>query len=134
MWIHACLLGCILHLFFLNVTKIIYLSQMLSLCNRIGAPIKTEKVKGPTTRLTFLGIVLDTITMEASITTERKSTLLTAIYSFCIKKCTKCELLSLIGKQSFACKVVPAGCIFLRCLAVQSQNLIIIFVLLMRHV
>ena len=41
------------------------LSHMLSLCNRIGAPTKTEKVEGPTTRLTFLGIVLDTITMEA---------------------------------------------------------------------
>ena len=52
---------------------------MLSLCNRIGAPIKTEKVEGPTTRLTFLGIVLNTITMEASISSERKSSLLTAI-------------------------------------------------------
>ena len=66
------------------------LSHMLSLCNRIGAPIKTEKVEGPTTRLTFLGIVLDTITMEASISSERKSSLLTAINSFRpSKKCTK---------------------------------------------
>ena len=30
------------------------------------------------------------------------------------KKCTKRQLLSLIGKLSFACKVVPAGRIFLR--------------------
>jgi len=38
-----------------------------------------------------------------------------AIHSFCtLKKCTKRELLSLIGKLSFACKVVPAGRIFLR--------------------
>lgn len=28
-------------------------------------------------------------------------------------KCTKCQLFSLIGKLSFACKVVPAGHIFL---------------------
>ena len=88
---------------------------MLSLCNRIGASIKTEKVEGPTTRLTFLGIVLDTITMVASISSERKSSLLTAINSFrTSKKCTKRELLSMIGKLSFACKVVPAGRIFLR--------------------
>jgi len=46
------------------------LSQMLSLCNRIGAPIKTEKVEGPTTCLTFLGIVLNTNTMEASISSK----------------------------------------------------------------
>ena len=29
-------------------------------------------------------------------------------------KCTKQQLLSLIGKLSFACKVIPAGIIFLR--------------------
>ena len=91
------------------------LAHMLSLCNRIGAPIKTEKVEGPTTCITFLGIVLDTITMEASISSERKSSLLSAIRAFSTsKKCTKRELLSIIGKLSFACKVVPAGRIFLR--------------------
>ena len=37
------------------------LSAMKSLCHAIGAPIKEEKVEGPTTRITFLGILLDTI-------------------------------------------------------------------------
>ena len=91
------------------------LSAMRSLCQAIGAPIKEEKVEGPTTRLTFLGIVLDTVSMEASISVERKTSLLTAIHSFLtFRKCTKRQLLSLIGKLSFACKVVPAGWIFLR--------------------
>ena len=58
------------------------LSTMKSLCQTIGAPIKEEKVEGPTTRLTCLGIVLDTVTMEASISEELKTSLLTAIYSF----------------------------------------------------
>ena len=62
---------------------------MLSLCDRIGAPIKTENVEGPTTHLTFLGIVLDTVTMEASITTEHKSSLLTAIHFICTLKMHK---------------------------------------------
>ena len=62
------------------------LSQMMSLCQAIGAPIKAEKVEGPTTSLTFLGIVLNTISMEASISLERKSSLLTAIHSFCTLK------------------------------------------------
>ena len=91
------------------------LSTMRSLCQAIGAPIKEEKVEEPTTCLTFLGIVLDTVSMEASISADRKTSLLTAIHSFCtLKKCTKRQLLSLIGKLSFACKVVPAGRIFLR--------------------
>ena len=88
---------------------------MRSLCQAIGAPIKEEKVEGPTTCLTFLGIVLDTVSMEASISVERKTSLLTAIHSFLtFRKCTKRQLLSLIGKLFFACKVVPAGRIFLR--------------------
>ena len=91
------------------------LSQMLSLCDNIGAPIKTEKVEGPTTCLTFLGIVLNTETMEASISSECKESLLTAIHHFrTLQKSTKCELLLLIGKLFFTCKVVPAGRIFLR--------------------
>ena len=54
--------------------------------------------------------------MEASISVEHKTSLLTAIHLFLIfRKCTKRQLLSLIGKLSFACKVVvPAGRIFLR--------------------
>ena len=48
-------------------------------------PIKAEKVERPTTCLTFLGIVLDTVTMEASISS---ASLLTAIRSYCsLRKC-----------------------------------------------
>ena len=86
-------------------------THMWSLHNRIDTPIKTEKVDGPTNRLTFLGTALDiliTITMEASVSPQQKSSLLTIIHSFMIstsKKCTKQGLLSIIGKLSFACKV-----------------------------
>ena len=55
---------------------------MKSLCQAIGAPIKEEKVEGPTTCPIFLGIVLDTVSMEASISADRKTSLLTAIHSF----------------------------------------------------
>ena len=93
------------------------LESMLSLCRQINAPVKDEKVVPPTTKLTFLGIVIDTEKMTASISDERKSLMLEELQSFSTrKKCTKRQLLSLIGKLSFACKVVPAGCIFLRCL------------------
>ena len=68
----------------------------------------------PSTKITFLGIVIDTVAMTASISDERKSLMLEKLQSFTTcKKCTKQQLLSLIGKLSFACKVVPAGRIFL---------------------
>jgi len=48
---------------------------MLDLCEKINIPIKLSKVEGPTTSLIFLEIHLNTITMEASISEERKSAL-----------------------------------------------------------
>ena len=53
--------------------------------------------------------------MSASINAKRKEEILEAILEVHPKcNCTKCQLLSLIGKLSFACKVVPQGRIFLR--------------------
>jgi len=52
------------------------LQAMFSLCEDIQAPIKLSKVRGPTTSMTFLGIHLNSITMEASISADRKQTLL----------------------------------------------------------
>ena len=88
---------------------------MLSVCQKINAPVKLTKVEGPSTSITFLGIVINTTTMTVSISSERKQELLSALQSMIERcKCTKQQLLSLIGKLSFACKVVPASKIFLR--------------------
>ena len=58
--------------------------------------------------------MINTNTMTASISSEPKQELLSAPQSMIERrKCTKWQLLSLIGKLSFACKVVPAGRIFL---------------------
>ena len=91
------------------------INTMLSLCEHINAPVKSSKIEGPSTQLSFLGIVIDTELMKVSISDERRNDLLSAIQSFTTRhKCTKQQLLSLIGKLSFACKVIPAGRIFLQ--------------------
>jgi len=88
---------------------------MLQLCDQIQAPVKLSKIEGPSTSITFLGIQLDTTAMEASITQERRDALLSELNQlYWYHRCTKRELLSLIGKLSFACKVIPSGRIFLR--------------------
>ena len=74
-------------------------NSMLSLCEHINAPIKSSKIEGPSISITFLGIQLDTIAMEASITPECKEALLAELnqlYWCC--RCKKRELLSLIDK------------------------------------
>ena len=93
------------------------LQAMLLLCVNINAPVNTSKIEGPSTQLTFLSIIIDTDSMIAGISLERKQDLLSSIQFLRKKnKCTKHQLLSLVSKLSFACKVVPAGRIFLHCL------------------
>ena len=46
------------------------LNAMLPICEQISAPVKLSKIEGPSTSTTFLGIHLNTVTMEASITAE----------------------------------------------------------------
>ena len=73
-----------------------------------------HQIKRPSTPITFLGIHLNTITMEASITTKRKEFSLQELYHlYSQPKCTKWQLSSLNEKLSFSCKVLPAGRIFL---------------------
>eukprot|EP00731_Ephydatia_muelleri_P014011 Em0007g1321a len=81
----------------------------------LGIPVASEKLEGPTTALTFLGIVLDTSAQQLQLPPDKLEELTGLIRSWLSRhKATKRELLSLIGKLSFAAKVVPAGRLFLR--------------------
>jgi len=90
------------------------LNIILELFQRLSIPIAQHKVEGPSQKLEFLGITLDTVKLEASLSDEKVHRLIGGIESFLArKKCSKRELLSLIGSLSFACKVVAPGRIFL---------------------
>jgi len=41
------------------------LDILTQICNYLGVPLASEKVEGPLTTLPFLGILLDTVKMEA---------------------------------------------------------------------
>ena len=92
------------------------LNTMLHVCRKLGFPIAEGKIEGPTAVITYLGIVLDTIKMELCLPHDKLEALLQLLRQWTMpkKRTTKRELLSLIGKLSFAAKVVPAGHIFLR--------------------
>ena len=47
------------------------LEEVKSRCDWLGIPLAIEKVTGPTTLLTFLGITLDTVQMEARLPPEK---------------------------------------------------------------
>ena len=47
------------------------LDIFLSLCAELGIPLAAEKLEGPTTSLSFLGIILDTNRMEMRLPTDK---------------------------------------------------------------
>ena len=90
------------------------LQIIIELFQALGIPLAPEKIFGPTTCLDFLGITLDTILMEVRLPQDKVSKLLMLNSDFKTReKCTKRELLSLIGCFSFASKVIVPGPIFL---------------------
>jgi hypothetical protein len=85
---------------------------------RLGIPLSLSKFEAeatPSTIARFLGIVIDTLRMEARLDPERLAAIKASLKAWLQKStCKPAELQSLIGVLSFAAKVVPAGRTFLR--------------------
>ena len=92
-------------------TALVLLKQIFQY---LGVPLAPDKVFGPSQVLEFLGIILDTQLMQARLYPEKIQMLQQAISSLqSHRKCTKRQLLSLIGSLSFATRIVVPGCPFL---------------------
>ena len=86
------------------------LSTFQEVCRELGIPLAVEKVEGPSTSLTFLGIVLDTAHMEIRLPDEKLQRIQKDLVSWLgRKKATKKEILSLVGLLQHATKVVRCG-------------------------
>ncbi len=78
-------------------------------------PLSPEKYVASTTTITYLGITIDSQAMQIRLPVDKLKSIMALLASWRnTKKCTKRELLSLIGKLSFAAKVVPSGRTFIR--------------------
>ena len=84
-------------------------------CSRLGVPIAQEKTEGPTTKLHYLGFLIDTekmlITILDEIFLELKSKIKFVLGR---KKVTLRDLQSLCGSLVFCSKALPAGRAFSR--------------------
>ena len=91
------------------------MNKIKHLFELIGVPLALDKVLGPSTTLTYWGIEIDSVARCIRLPPAKLMDLQTILLNWSTKeKCTKRELLSLIGSLSFACKVVKPGRIFLR--------------------
>ena len=89
----------------------------------LGIPIATAKTIPPTTRLPFLGIIIDSSDLSMCVPEEKKLEIMELLKCWeGRRKCTKTELLSFTGKLSVICKVVEPGRIFLRRLYDLTKN------------
>ena len=90
------------------------LARFLSLCDYLGVPMAPEKTVGPENILSFAGIELDTLRMEARLPLDKTEKCKILVSAFLRrKKVTLREIQSLTGLLNFACSVVVPGRAFL---------------------
>lgn len=103
------------------------LEVMLKVCSETGVAVNYSKVVEPTKEIEFLGIILDSVKMEARISDERMQDVLSELNKWSNKRRgKKRELLSLLGKLVFISRIIRPGRIFMRRLfdiAKQVRNL-----------
>ena len=85
---------------------------ILQVCAKLGVPVAEDKQEGPSTTITFLGIELDSARQELRLPPQKLTSLQQEIQTW-LTRSHKRQLLSLIGKLSFAAKVILAGRLFL---------------------
>ena len=79
----------------------------MQLCQELGVPLAAEKTEGPSTTLSFLGIVLDTQKVEVRLPQKKLSQILEMLLTWLSKKkATKREILSLVGLLQHGTRVV----------------------------
>lgn len=91
------------------------LQHILSLLQFLGVPVASEKIEGPATSLTFLGIVIDSSRLELRLP-DRKITHIQGLLASWLQRRSgpRADFESLLGHLSHAAIVVRQGRVFLR--------------------
>ena len=91
------------------------LQVLMETVRRLGFGINYNKVAGPNQRLTFLGIMLDTVSMTMELPEEKCQEIKDLLHQvYQRRKIKRRELQSLVGKLSWASQCVQGGRTFIR--------------------
>ncbi|XP_078026549.1 uncharacterized protein LOC117258356 [Epinephelus lanceolatus] len=90
------------------------LTTLIKAFSELGVPLSEEKTSGPDTSIEFLGITLDSVSFQASLPAEKiqRITLLLSNYLLA-DRCTKRQLLALLGHLNYAIRIIPQAKSFL---------------------
>ena len=87
----------------------------LAVFGELGAPVAVHKTEGPSTSITFLGILIDTVTFQLKLPQDKLQRYRELLHSWCGRRaCTRPDLDSLVGYLSHAASVVRPGRLFLQ--------------------
>ena len=94
------------------------LAITMSTCSELGIPLALDKTEGPTTELTFLGVLLNSASLSVSLPQDKLQALRILIQQFLGLRVVRnvAALESLIGHLVHATKVCPLGKAFLNSL------------------
>ena len=91
------------------------LDRSIDCFSKLGIPLHPDKLEGPLTCLTILGIELDSLNLLARLPQDKFDRITALLEDWSQKRwCKRKDLESLIGHLQHACKVVPQGRSFLR--------------------
>ncbi|XP_065145726.1 uncharacterized protein [Paramisgurnus dabryanus] len=86
------------------------LSTLVKVFSEIGVPLSKEKTLGPCTSIEFLGITLDSISFQASLPLEKIQRIALLLSNYILAdRCTKQQLLALLGHLNYAIRIIPQG-------------------------
>lgn len=91
-------------------------------CNTVQNPPGAQKMEGPSTEI-FLGITVDTLTMECSLPLDKFEDLQQIVgEARKAKKVRLKQLQPLLGELNFPCHIMPIGRIFCRRLSAATSE------------
>lgn len=91
------------------------MSIFRAICAELGVPLAEEKTLGPTTRLVYLGLEIDTLSMTVRIPSDKIEQLRFKLSRILLKrKVTLIDLQELTGLLNFCIRAIPAGRAFVR--------------------
>ncbi|KAG1935442.1 hypothetical protein F2P79_019280 [Pimephales promelas] len=115
----------VLHLLddFLIITPAFTRSH-IQVFSELGVPLSKEKTSGPCTSIKFLGITLDSISFQASLPPEKTQRISLLLSNYLLAdRCTKQQLLALLGHLNYAIRIIPQGKSFLSHLLLKAATI-----------
>ena len=91
------------------------LDRILDILESLGVPVAVEKIEGPATIVTFLGVLIDTSRFELRLPEPKINYIRELIGTWRAKRSGRCNKFeSLLGHLSHAATIIRQGRIFLR--------------------